>query len=285
MVHKQISIYSSSETHSPFNSDQLIVEIAHAYMVFMVIASSSKNMIAFELFEFESSQTNWYDIFQQVKRESVILDKTYLDTQVYYNFSEAVVIPVSAFTTEAADAYLAAIHGDNTNNVIRYDNVNVADGMVTVYRIRKTLNDILNSHLMMVTPRHLYSKVLETVLNHSSEAKQSFAPYINLQFYSKEMIVLLMQHGKLQLIQSYAFQTADDVLYHLLNIANQFQLSVNDTRVNLSGLIDPKSHHLEYITKIFNHISYSDQPTSTLFQNGKTGFPSYYFTPFVNLSL
>lgn len=282
MVQKQISIYGELETQSPFNSDQLVLELSNTHIALMVKFSGKKYVGAFELFEFDSNIMGWYEIFHQIRTVSIILDRSYNDTRLFFNLSEAVVMPSQAFNTNAADAYLTAIHGDSTNHIIKYDNI-VSDAvLINVYRVKKSLNDIVNSNLMMVTPRHTYSKLLENVLNNNIVFQGAF---LKLQFYNNLMNVVLLKEGRLHLIQSFNFQTPDDVLYYLLNIAEQFQISTTDTPVQISGLIDLKSPYFDYIEKVFKQISFETLKVDNVFRNYSGEYPPHYFTPFLNLTL
>ncbi len=282
MVQKQISIYGELETETSFHSDQLLLEVSNTHIALMVKFSGKKYVGAFELFQFDSDQMEWYDIFQQIRTESIILDRSYNDSRVFFNLNEAVVIPAHAFSTSAADAYLTAIHGDSTQHAVKYDNISVNEGLVNIYRVKKALNDMVNSNLMMVTPRHVYSKLLENVLDSKALSNGVF---LKLQFYYDQMLVLLIKDGKLFLIQSYIYQTADDVLYYLLNIAEQFQLSTTEIQVEISGILDVKSHEFDYIEKLFKKISFSDLKEDDLFKNYIGEYPPHYFTPFINITL
>jgi hypothetical protein len=282
MVQKQISIYAELETQSPYNSDQLVLEISNTHIALMVKFSGKKYVGAFELFEFDSSLMDWYTIFSQIRTESVILDRSYNDTRVFYNLNEAVIMPANAFSTNSAEAYLVSVHGDNTNHSVKYDNIQVPEGMVNVYRIKKALNDTVNSNLMMITPRHLYSKLLESILNN---AAASVGVVLKIQFFYNLMVVVLVKEGKLQLIQSYNYKNEDDVLYYLLNIVQQFNLSLTDTQVELSGVIDVKSHHFDYIEKMFKQISFATLGNENILLNYIGDYPQHYFTPFLNLAL
>ena len=282
MVQKQISIYGELETESPFNSDQLLMDVSNTHIALMVKFSGKKYVGAFELFQFDNNLMDWYEIFQQIRTESIILDRSYNDSRVFFNLNEAVVIPANAFSTASADAYLTAIHGDSAQHSVKYDNISVHEGLVNIYRVKKALNDMVNSNLMMVTPRHVYSKLLENILDSPELSKGVF---LKLQFYYDQMLVVLIKDGKLFLIQSYTYQTADDVLYYLLNIAEQFQLSITETQVEVSGILDVKSHEFDYVEKLFKQISFSDLKQYNLFRNFIGEYPPHYFTPFINLTL
>ena len=280
MVVKRISIYSELEAQSPFSNDQLVLEVSNTYIVLMVKLAGKQQVDSFELFEFNKNNTDWYDIFYQVRTLSKILVKSYTDTRVYYNIVEALVMPANKFSTTAADVYLEAVHGNNMNAVIKYDHVNSKESLITVYRIQKPLFDMVNSNLMMVNARHTYSKLLEDIFTEDSVLEGEF---LELRFYYGYFVGIVIKSGKLQLIQSYSFQTADDILYYLLSIAKQFQLSTIETQVKVSGIIDSKSTEMDYIVKVFNIISLNTEMPDLDFKKNSSGYPLHYFTPFLNL--
>lgn len=281
MVEKRISIYGELAAQSPFNNDQLVFEVSNTHIVLMVKLAGKQIVNAFELFEFDKNKMDWYDIFYQMRTRSKILSRSFNDTKVYYNLSEALVMPANKFSVEAANTYLEAIHGDNTNTVVRYDNVAVEASLINVYRIEKPLFDMVNSNLMMVNTRHTYTRLLEDLFSGESI---SAGTYLNLKFYYGLLVVSVISAGKLQLIQTYSFQTAEDVLYYLLNIVQQLKLPTTATRVDVSGMVDIKSQEMEYIRKIFTNISVEANLIDAEFKNLSNGYPLHYFTPFLNLT-
>lgn len=281
MVHKRISIYGELGVQSPFNNDQLLLEVSNTHMALLVKLAGKNHAVALEIFDFDSSVNSWYDIFYHVRLDSKVLDRSYNDTRVYFNLDEALIIPLDKFSANASDAYLTTIYGDNINHVVKYDNINAEPELINLFRIKKDLNDMVNSNLMMVTPRHLYSKLLEDVF--SNPAKIAKGNFLKIQFYYHQMLIVLMKDGQLQLIQSYSFQTADDVLYYLLNITQQFGLSPQEIQVEISGLIDIKSQKFEYIQKVFSKISFDTISNENFFRNYIGEYPLHYFSPFLNL--
>ncbi|WP_316311478.1 hypothetical protein, partial [Clavibacter michiganensis] len=67
MVQKSISSYLDLESQSPFNSDELIVNIGNTYVAMIVRLAGRQDASAFELFEFDKAGDNWYQIFYAVR--------------------------------------------------------------------------------------------------------------------------------------------------------------------------------------------------------------------------
>lgn len=283
MVHKRISIYGELGVQSPLNSDQLLLEVSNTHMALLVKLAGKNYVAALEIFEFDSSINSWYDIFYHVRLDSKVLDRSYNDTLVYYNLNEAIIIPTEQFSTSVADSYLTSIYGDQNDFVVKYDAVSIKPAVTDLYRVKKQLNDTVNSNLMMVNSKHLYSKLLENIF--SVPQKIAKGNFLKIQFYYHSLLIVLIKDSHLQLIQSYDFQIADDVLYHLLNITQQFGLAPSEIQVEISGLIDIKSHKFEYIQKVFNQISFDTISNENNFRNYIGEYPLHYFSPFLNLVL
>lgn len=283
MVHKRISIYGELGVQSPLNSDQLLLEVSNTHMALLVKLAGKNYVAALEIFEFDSSINSWYDIFYHVRLDSKVLDRSYNDTLVYYNLNEAIIIPTEQFSTSVIDSYLTSIYGDQNDFVVKYDAVSIEPAVTDLYRVKKQLNDTVNSNLMMVNSKHLYSKLLENIF--SVPEKIAKGNFLKIQFYYHSLLIILIKDSHLQLIQSYDFQIADDVLYHLLNITQQFGLAPSEIQVEISGLIDIKSHKFEYIQKVFNQISFDTISNENNFRNYIGEYPLHYFSPFLNLVL
>jgi hypothetical protein len=281
MVEKKISIYSEVEAQSPFNNDILIIEVSNNHIALLAKLAGKNTIAGFELFEFESTDDDWYNVFYRVRTNSTILNRGFNDTRLYFNNNESVLTPADKFSGNNAEEYLQLIHGDNTSHVVKYDNVNINPALVNIYRIKRALNDIINTNLMMVTSRHIYSNIIESLLNGNRFFDSNF---IKLQFYHHHFIVTVIKYNKLQLIQSYNYSNSDDILYYLLNVTQQFSLPTDDTQVEISGFIDLKSHQYEYIRKVFSKITFENIGRDTIFKDHLTLYPAHYFTPFLNLA-
>lgn len=282
MVEKKISIYGELEAQSPFNSDQLLMEVSNTHMALLVKMAGKDQVAALEIFTFNSNESDWYDIFYQVRTHSVVLDRSYNDTRLFYHTNEAVIVPAEKLNTNSADVYLETIHGESINHVTKFDHVNIVPQVVNVYRIKKELNEMVNANLMMVTPRHTFSKTVEHIFR---EGRSYFSAFIKLQVYYHQFLVVLVNNNKLQLVQSYDYQTPEDILYYLLNIIQQFNLSVDHTDLEISGFVLTRSNLYDYIQKGFPKVTFDKISDEFLLKENLEEYPPHFFSPFLNLAL
>ncbi len=280
MAKKVVGLYGDIASQSPFNSDQLSIEVGLHHVACIVKMSANNNFSAIEVFHFNSNEENWYDIFQAIRSKSRILDRGYIDTRVFYNLPETVIIPFNKFSSQSAESYLQLMHGDTSNHVIKFDEVKVNPSLVVAYKIRRALSDTVNSNLMMITTRHTFSHLIEDVLSPSRPYNHTL---LKAQFYNKEVTIALVHNEKLLLVQTYEQNAAEDALYYLLNVLQQYNLPTDDTTVELSGNIEVKTPLYDKIKKVFPKISFENLNDNIAFAADFDDYPKHYLTPYFNL--
>jgi hypothetical protein len=91
-----------------------------------------------------------------------------------------------------------------------------------------------------------------------------------------------VKNKQLQIIQSFDFTTAEDALYYILNIANKFNVSTNDTLL-LSGIIETNDPLFKYLQQQFKNVLLTVVNDEQCSLEKLAAYPSHYFSPFFNL--
>jgi hypothetical protein len=280
MVEKSISSYGDLESQSPFNSDKLIVNVGNTYMALLVKLFGREDAVAFELFEFEKVSDNWYDTFYSIKNQSKILDRSYNNTELYFNVTETVLIPSDKYSAVAGESFLTAVFGDSINQHTQTDYLNLQPAIVNVYRIQRSLFEIIRTNFIMVTAKHYYSKVIENIFGNNSVP---FGTYIKLEFYKNQMLLILINYSKLQIIQTYNTSSPDDMLYYILSVLEQFKLSPDYVQLQISGFLDTRTQDYDYLKKIFKQISFDTIDEKLVNNELQEAYPAHYLSPFFKL--
>ena len=280
MAKKVVGLYGDIASQSPFNSDQLFIEVSNHHVTCIVKMVAKSTFGAIEVFHFNSNEEEWYDIFQTIRSKSRILDRGFIDTRVFYNLSEVVLVPFPKFTPSAAEGYLQMVHGDTTNHIIKFDEAKVTPSLVVAYKIKRALSDTVNSNLMMVTTRHTFTNIIEDVLSPKRPYNHTL---LKVQFYNKEMTIALVHNEKLMLVQTYEQNTPEDALYYLLNVLQQYKLRTEEATIELSGNIEIKTELYENIKKVFPKISFDNLADDYVFAADFADYPKHFLTPFFNL--
>lgn len=281
MVHKRISIYGNLGEEIPIANFQLFLELSHSYMALLVKDALNNQLLAIELFEFDSILNNWDQIFHHIQLDSKILDQAYGDNRIFYNFPEALLIPSNNFSMDSIEGYLNAIYGDNNKTVLKHEKIVDEPSFINAYRIKKEIIDIIENKFTIGNSIHSYTSIIENVF--LGTAANKHIGFLKVQFYQRLMVVVLLKDGALQLIQSYTFQNADTIAYHLSNIIQQFDLLPQDVEINISGLIYFDGEELACIRQLFTAISFDNISTQHALLNDNDHYPLHFFSPFIKL--
>ncbi len=279
MVHKLTGLYGDKQGYTPKNTDQLGLEIGKDQMVLLVKDTISNRIEAIEIFELEKSKSDWTDIFFEVKQQSQLLGYNFSSTNVFYNFEEALMMPLGKLSATASEEYLNLVFGNADKSLIKYDLFQSNVPFVTVYRIKQAVLDLLNRNFLLFTAQHLYTSILNDVMSRHNLPNM----FMKLIIHCHHAILVFVKDGQLQLIQSFQYQSQDDLLYYTLNVVQQSGLSALQTQLEISGLIDLVPNLEEQLKQSFGIISYDQVPLDSIPPAGFSEFQAYHFTPFYKL--
>ena len=281
MIRKLVSYYTDTKEPAAAEADTLFMEIGNSQLACLVKGAHSQQIEAFELFELDKEMTDWADILFEFKNLSVILNRSYKETHCYYNFQEAVIIPESKFSISAAEDFLSLIYGENTRDEIRHDTISTGDQMVNAYRVKKSLQEWMGRQFILYQPHHLYTKILADLF----AGEIPVTPLLKLQVYASHMIVSVTQKGKLLLIQSFQYQSEEDILYYVMNILKQFHINAADAQIDISGKIDPDSILYQQLNQLFGQMSVETINPADAAAFIHPDYPLHFFTPFYKLAV
>ncbi len=278
MTRKIIGYYNGARNES--DTDQLILEIGSQQVCCMIKAAGSQQLEGFEVFGVDKNTGDWSDIFYELQSASQILGRQYRDTNCYYNFEESLIIPVEKFNTAAAEDYLSLIFGESNFYDIKHDTLLSGD-MVNAYRIRKSVHELLGRHFVLYKPHHSCSKLLDDL----RLREQMPAEFVKIQFYSNHFLLLFIKEKNLQLLRAFSYQSDDDILYHVLNVTQQFDINKNESQLEISGVFDTASVLHQHFGKLFSQVLFDNIPSDTELASALAAYPAHYFTPFYKLAV
>ncbi len=279
MVEQKLSIASLQHQQSSDNSSKLIAEIGVNHIALLV--KNDHNLQAFELYELKDEIGNWKNVFVALANQSKIIGRKYIDTTIFLNTVEALIVPAEKFRQESMEPYLTAVYGSTENDKCEADIVNIPTNPANIFRLSTKLDEAVNAHFSNYKYKHTYTKILENLLGNGNVLMEM----LKVQFYPKHMTVTVIYGNKLMLMQSYPYSSPEDIIYYLLNIVQEFSLNVNSTAVEVSGMLDIGSRHFELLENVFGRLSLETIPGDGLFKEHLNVSNAHFYTPFTNLSL
>jgi hypothetical protein len=147
--------------------------------------------------------------------------------------------------------------------------------MVTAYSLPKVVSKQIHDVFPSAYYFHCYTPAIKIYNGYIADHQ------LSVHFTDQYFRVLLKKEAAIHLAQTYAYKTPLDVVYYLLNICYEFDLSQQDVFLILSGLVDKDSSLFTTLQQFFTNIHFAQQPETTL---PHSPYPQYYFTSLYNLA-
>ncbi|KAF0236495.1 MAG: DUF3822 family protein [Sediminibacterium sp.] len=280
MARKKIGLYKP-DTNFSYNH-QLVVELGNDELVCLVKNEETGEIDGFELFSLDkSSQDDWNDIFYEIKSGSTIFNNTFKQVFCYFNVEESLLIPEKLLTATSAEDYLNLIFGESIRHEVKYEKLLATKVFINAYRVRKSIIELLNRQFIIFQTGHTYSNLLNDVMRRPRIDDY----FLKIQFYSHHFIIAVWKEERFQLIQSYRYHSAEDILYFVLRITQQFDFDPAYVVLELSGMVDVESNTYTQLAKVFANIHLDAIEPDGIFKSAMDEYPAHYFTPFYKLAL
>jgi hypothetical protein len=187
---------------------------------------------------------------------------------VNYSLPESVFIPFSLYDSARNADALNLVHGDLHGDGMVLTEKIEEQKTYNVFRVRADMHEMVQAQFPNAEHSHQYSVLLKKPGRKDNN--------LFVIFYARKIVVCLVKEGIPQLINTFNYQTAEDVSYSLLNICQQF--NVPNIALTISGLLERKSALYKEIYKYFETIEMASLPDCQKYNEEILVYPSHYFS-------
>lgn len=282
MPNKSFSLYNKDGNVTIDERDRLVLEIGKSHIACILKKEDQKTITAFELFNFKEDEAlDFKKLFNIISADSKLLAAPNTGTRVFINNSICIPVPIFKFSKDIAEDYLNLVHAEDPLSTTLYENIAVEPGIMNIFRVNKKCISALNLYLPGLTFHHTYSNIIRSLI---SDTPSNTPDFISVNFFNAFIIVTVIKESKLHLIQTFVYETHEDVLYHLLNISERFKLRIDKIVLRISGMIDLNFALYRELVKYFKEVAVENVSTANISLNINE-HPLHYFTPFFNLAI
>jgi hypothetical protein len=207
-------------------------------------------------------------ILKNELQQHSLLSENFKKVYLMYSFEESVLIPFSLYNSLENTNVLNLIHGDLQSNVSILTDVIAENRIYNCYRIPTPVLKVIKSKFPDAVNRHQYSVLLKQV---SPEEDK-----LLIIFYPKKVVMMLHTNGITQFINTFSYDTANDVLYIMLNTCKQFE--VENIPVEITGMLEMNSSLSLEIQKYFSPVSFTQLPAGHNYSEEITKHPAHYIS-------
>lgn len=251
-------------------SCKLLCEVSNEGFSFCIKNEETNSFLGLGVYHFDKSKpaVGLPIAMQVLFHQKEILAGKFKKVCVVYSYCQSTLIPFSVYDREKNAVLMNMMFGDVGQNETILTDVLPDKSIYNCYRLPAALLEVIQTQFPDSSFSHQYSLLLK---NSSVESD-----HLTLIFYTQKFIVCLVKDGKYQLLNSYNFETPQDVSYGLLNICQQFHMS--DPHLIIHGLLEENSPLYKDIYKYFNDIELASLPSNSVYSDEIMKFPSHYFS-------
>lgn len=267
-----VNAHGSHEAYE-HKSSKLFIELGQRHLASYVVNSKTNQIFAYEFFQINDKLTpsllNGY-----------IIDKNFSlnDFEAVFfvhNQKEFALIPSDFHKTHISNTILETIHGDLITLHTQSDELPQWK-IVNVFGIEKSIYDTILAILPDAKHIHVNSIYLRSAFKQLANMEEQ---WIKVYFYPSYFNVVVIKDAQLQIMQSFYYETADDIIYFLINLTDQFHLDVTTLHMQVSGLIEEEFTTFNELKKYFLNVSLEINPELHFVKGLEPQQPLHYFTP------
>lgn len=248
----------------------LICEVSNEGFSYCIRNEDEKSYVGLAIYHFDSTKpaVGFPIALQVLFHQHDIFSKKFRKVCVGFSVPQSVLIPFSMYDRDKNQTLMNLLFGDiETENVILSDIIS-EQSLYNSYRLSAATVEMVKNQFPQATMTHQYSLILK---NFSGNADR-----MSVIFYTQKVVVHVFSQGKHFLLNSFDFNTANDISYILLNICKQ--LKIKKIHLVLSGLVEENSALYDEIYKYFDDIEFAPFRKEYSYSEEITKFPSHYFS-------
>lgn len=256
----------------------LYVEVAPDHLLFGILNNDSQTFIALQYVNLEK-----YDAFNHCKDliyHNEWLARSYNKVTVVYYFPESILVPEAMYNEAISKPALDLVYGDLNRGELLSDII-PGRNLRNIYRVPAALHQLLGAHF----PKGHFYHAYTIALKREAWGAKTEEGSAGLLFYPNKLLFALFKAGELQIIQTFEYETAEDVTWHLLNACRRFEVDCSQIILSVSGLLDDHSSVYSELLKYFLHVQLDERPAQFKYADAFDEYPLHFFSSLFNTAL
>lgn len=260
---------------------RLLMEISAHGISYLVLHTVRQEVLDAKYYNLPGQEgKNLSERLRSVIDADDLLHNQFKQFVVLYNFPESLLVPEPVFNLENNRDLIELTYGTAAKGLILSEKV-PSHPAHAVYRIPADVHTYYQQKFSAGKYWHLYSLWLASLQRFLPEASKHRA---HVLFYPDKMVVAVYKNDQLQLVQTFIYQVAEDVVYHLLNVCRQLEISPEEILLQVSGYVQQDSPVYTEIMKYFLQCRLDEVP-EPIDAAAFNSLPAHYFSPLLKMAL
>lgn len=259
----------------------VVMEVAEKEFCYVIYNKEQHRFRGLRKYSFDvSADRTTADVLRDIIAEDDLLQMDPKEAAVVYNYADSNLLPEKYFNIDIARPITELVHGDAQKGLLLSEKVQGWE-MYNIYRVPRDVHTLFQQKFAAGKYWHFYSLLMVSL-----KKEDGFdGALLHTVFYADKFITAVLKEGRLQLLQSYEYQTPDDVSYYLLSICRQFGIEPAGLTIQAAGLLDGQSNLYTELMKYFSGVQWDSLPGNFRQEELLSEYPPHYFSPVMKLVL
>lgn len=195
------------------------------------------------------------------------LNNSFFQILICYDYAKSIMIPSEHYSLDNAGPLLNNITGSTINSFVISEAV-AGWQMNNVYAVPVEVHEWVTRKFPSGKTGHNYSLAVRNLKSCDTTG------CISLDILTSDLSIVAGKENKLLLAQNFSWSSPEDVIYYLLKVCQQLDLSQREVKVALSGLIEKESFLFKELQQYFMHIELKE--ATWIADNNE--YPAHFFT-------
>ena len=246
----------------------LLVEVGDEDISFLIYSTSPfkiEGLYSLSL-DKNSFPTDYLKELTNFVEQNRSLDSSaFSSTNIFYNFSTSTLVPLAYFKEEEKEEILAQLFVPDKMRSCFEESCRDSE-IKHIY----SAPTIVHEKLIALYPSAKFAHSTSYQVNKNNDS------VLHCIIYNASIKIILFKEDQLQIVQYFNYTTPTDVCYHLLNVAERFEVAPSSIQLSLSGMIDVDSTLYKEVYKYFLHVNFPASAAENVAE-GFEGLPSHFY--------
>ena len=245
IVEKEIEVINTPNTY-------LLIQVADGFIGFVSFHPSEKKVNGWVLYKVEQnlSVSFMQDMLSEIAAAETWVHNNYHKILIVQQNCRNITLPVSLSKEEGKEALFNLMFGKRKNELHLKDIV-LQQNIVNHFAVDSMIADVMNKKFPKAEWWHVQSLLLSK--DASSET------IITATIWLNEIHLTVEKNSQWLLLQTYIYQTPEDALYIILNAMKQLNITQEECKVLLQGMIDQRSPLFDMLQLYILNLEFNNQ--------------------------
>lgn len=252
---KHMAITNNSS--NKLNNLELSIQLSLSGLSFCILNKDSNTIIEVKELRFEK-RLNPFEVLDELKvlfENESTLNNSFTNVTIVHNNDLSTLVPEALFNKNHVADYLKFNSKILKSDFIAYDSI-LENSSVNVYVPYININNYIYDKFGTFIFKHISSVLIESILRIE---KASTTPKVYIHVSLNHFEIIIIKEGKLELYNTFVYNSKEDFIYYILFIAEQLNLNPETLNLVFIGDIteDDEIYNIAY--KYIRNISFGNR--------------------------